>query len=83
MQATDLVVKTANPEMLDQTVQQLGPAAVVNGTWDGETCRVRVFGDPGYIRFAITQQGYGQILGEDPLGESGDLPTAGVPGQET
>lgn len=63
--ATDLIVKTANPDMLDRTVQQLGPAVVVDGSYDGETCRVRVFGNPGFIRFAITNQGYGEIVGEE------------------
>jgi hypothetical protein len=71
IQATDLVVKTANPELLDQTVQQLGPAAVVDGSWDGEKCRVRVFGDPGFLRFAITNQGYGEIVGESPADPNG------------
>ncbi|MGW1796891.1 hypothetical protein ACWCQN_12985 [Streptomyces sp. NPDC001984] len=65
--ATDLIVETGNPELLDATVQQLGPAVVVDGTYDGKTCRVRVFGDPGYIKFALTQQGYGKVIGEEPV----------------
>lgn len=65
--ATDLIVVTANPAMLDETVQQLGPAAVVNDSYNGESCRVRVFGDPGFIRFAIQNQGYGEIIGEEPV----------------
>lgn len=65
--ATDILVRTANPAALDETVQQLGPAAVVGGphyvTMDG--CYVvRVFGDPGYIKFAITNQGYGEVVRE-------------------
>lgn len=64
IQATDLIVKTANPKLLDDTVQQLGPAVVVDSSWNGDTCRVRVFGDPGFVRFAITNQGYGEIVGE-------------------
>ena len=66
-QATDLIVRTANPAMLDATVQQLGAAAVVDGSWDGTVCRVRVFGDPGFLRFAISSQGYGEIVGEEPI----------------
>lgn len=66
-EATDLLVKTPNPKALDDTVQQLGPAVVVDGSWDGEVCRVRVFGDPGFIRFAITNQGYGEVVGEEPV----------------
>jgi hypothetical protein len=63
-QFTDLIVRTANAESLDRTVQQLGRAAVIRDSWNGETCDVRVFGDPGFIRFAITSQGYGEIVGE-------------------
>ena len=59
---TDIRVKTHNPEMLDSTVQQLGAAAVIDGSWDGEVCTVRIFGDPGFIKFAIQSQGYGEVL---------------------
>ena len=66
-QATDILVRTANPEMLDRTVQQLGPAVVVGAPdyiqVDG--CYVvRVFGNPGFIKFAITNQGYGEVVRE-------------------
>ena len=66
-QATDILVRTTNPQMLDQTVQQLGPAAVVGAPdyvqVDG--CYVvRVFGNPGFIKFAITNQGYGEVVRE-------------------
>lgn len=70
--ATDLIVTTVNPELLDQTVQQLGPAVVVEGSFNGKTCRVRVFGDPGFIRFAITNQGYGEVVGVEPVEEYPD-----------
>ena len=65
VEATDLIVRTANPKLLDTTVQQLGHAVVVEGSYSSGTCRVRVFGNPGYIRFAITNQGYGEIVGEE------------------
>ena len=61
--AFDITVRTGNLKMLDDTVQLLGAAAVVDGTWNGDTCEVRVFGDPGYIVFAITNQGYGEVVG--------------------
>lgn len=65
--ATDILVRTANPGMLDATVQQLGPAAVVGAPdyvmVDG--CYVvRVFGDPGFVKFAIKNQGYGEVVRE-------------------
>lgn len=65
-QVTDLIVKTPNPGALDQVMQQLG-AAVVDGSYNGETCRVRVFGDPGYVKFAMKNQGYGELVGEEPV----------------
>ena len=66
-EATDILVRTASPEMLDQTVQQLGPAVVIGAPnyvqVDG--CYVvRVFGDPGFIKFAIANQGYGEVVRE-------------------
>lgn len=64
---TDLIVRTVNPELLDKTVQQLGPAVVVDGSYDGDTCRVRVFGPPGFIKFALVNQGYGDVVGEEPV----------------
>jgi hypothetical protein len=65
----DLLVRTGDPKILDDTVQQLGAAAVIQDSPDRYTtvegCYVvRVFGDPGFIRFAITQQGYGEVVRE-------------------
>jgi hypothetical protein len=62
---TDVRVRTTNHEWLDQTVQQLPgiAAVVVDGSWDGDTCIVRVLaGDPGFLKFAITNQGYGEVI---------------------
>jgi hypothetical protein len=67
-EVTDLIVRTSNPEMLDRTVQQLGPAVVVEGSYDGETCRVRVFGPTGFIKFALENQGYGELVREEAIG---------------
>lgn len=71
-EVTDLIVRTRNPQLLDATVQQLGPAVVVDGTYNGDTCHVRVFGPSGYIKFAITNQGYGEIVGEEPVATGSD-----------
>lgn len=61
--ATDITVRTRNPQYLDQTIQQLpGAAVVIEDSWDGDTCLVRVFGDPGFLKFAITNQGYGEVV---------------------
>jgi hypothetical protein len=70
-EAVDLIVKTVNPKLLDDTVRQLGAAAVVDGSFNGDACRVRVFGPPGYIKFALANQGYGEVVGEEPV-EEGD-----------
>lgn len=62
---TDIRVRTANPSALDATVQQLPmcAAVVIDGSWDGDVCTVRVLaGDPGFLRFAIENQGYGEVL---------------------
>ena len=67
IEVTDLIVRTANPTLLDATVQQLGAAAVVEGSYNGDTCRVRVFGNPGYIKFALANQGNGELVGEEPV----------------
>ena len=69
VQATDILVRTADPGLLDRTVQQLGPAIVIQGVaapyMQVDGCYiVRVFGDPGFIKFAITNQGYGEVVRE-------------------
>lgn len=58
----DITVTCKNPAALDSTVQQLGAAAVIEGSFDGNTCKVRIFGNPGFIEFAIEHQGYGKIV---------------------
>lgn len=64
MEVCDLIVRTVNPTVLDETVQQLG-AVVVDGSYNGDTCRVRCFGNAGFVRFACTNQGYGEVVGEE------------------
>ena len=62
-----MIVETRAPKELDDIVQSLGPAAVVDGSWDGTTARVRVFGNPGFIKFALDSQGYAKVIGEEPI----------------
>lgn len=61
---TDILVDTKNPASLDRTLASFG-AAVVGGPdyvkVEGYYV-VRVFGDPGFVEFAITQQGYGRVI---------------------
>jgi hypothetical protein len=66
---TDLIVKTSDPDGLEATVQQLPmcTAVVVDGSFNGETCRLRVFSGLNFLKFAITQQGYGVIVGEEAV----------------
>lgn len=66
-ETTHVLVRTANPDWLDEFVQELGPAVVVGAPdyvmVDG--CYVvRIFADPGYITFGITYEGYGDIVRE-------------------
>lgn len=68
-QVTELLVETANPEALDATVQHFGAAVVGGGVpggyvKEGDAYVVRCFGDAGFLRFAITNQGYGKVVGE-------------------
>ena len=62
--ATDLVVEyDGDPSALDRLVQSLGPAVVgqdIDGSYShaGGCYVIRVYGDPGYIRFALIHQGY-------------------------
>lgn len=64
--ATDLLVDTANPEALDRIVQQFG-AAVVGGPnyirHEGHYV-VRVFGNAGFVKFMLEQQGYAKVIRE-------------------
>lgn len=67
---TELLVRTSNPAWLDQTLNQLG--GVVGQHADGSYVQVEpevyvvraVSGTPGFLRFAITHQGYGEVVGE-------------------
>lgn len=72
--ATDLLVEyDGDPAALDEVVQSLGPAVLGQGAdapgymkRDGYYV-VRVFGDPGFVRFALTNQGYvRRIVREEP-----------------
>lgn len=55
MNYTDIRVRTKAPELLDQTIQQLPgvQAVVVEGTYDGDVCIVRCFGNVGFLRYAL------------------------------
>lgn len=66
---TDFLVETKNPERLDDTLQQLPMNAFVVGRGvpggilyiDGYPV-VRVFGNPGFFKFAVESQGYCKIV---------------------
>jgi hypothetical protein len=53
-------------------------AAVVPGSWDAtvSTCRVHVFGNIGFVRFALSQQGYGAALNAQRVREADARNTA-------
>jgi hypothetical protein len=61
-QATDFLVECNNPESFDKTINQLGAAALIENGEKGGYHVMRVFGDPGYIKFAIQNQGYGKVI---------------------
>ncbi len=70
IQVADFLVETGNPEYLDDTLQALPMtrAAVVGRGVPGGIIKrdggyvVRVFGDPGFFKFACEQQGYCKII---------------------
>lgn len=66
--AIDIIVKTANPAALDQILQTFG-AVVVQSDINKPTYMqkdggyvVRCFGNVDFIKFAITNQGYGEVI---------------------
>ena len=62
------VIRTANPDLLGVTLNGLPMvSAEVAADWDGEKVTVYIAGDPSFADFAITQQGYGEIV-ERPAG---------------
>ena len=66
---TELTITTANPELLDETIQQLPmcTAAVIDDSFNGTTCVVRVFGGLGFLKFALERQGYGKVIKEETV----------------
>jgi hypothetical protein len=67
---TDFLVECGNPAAFDQTINSMG-AVLFDGGQKGQYQKdengyytMRVYGDPGYIKFAIQNQGYGKIIKE-------------------
>jgi len=65
----DILVKTDNPDRLDDTVNNFGGAVVGRGVAGGykmvDDCYVvRCFGDVGLVKFAIQNQGCGEFIRE-------------------
>ena len=64
----DLIVKVSNPEAFDETIRQLPmcEAAMARNSDGlvkiGEGYLVRCIRGLGFLKFAITNQGYGEIL---------------------
>ena len=67
---SDFLVETRNPQGLDATLLQLGAALVGAPDYiQHEGCYVmRVFGDPGFIKFACEHQGYCKIIRQIHMG---------------
>lgn len=67
---TDFLVECGNPEAFDRTINSMG-AVLYDGGNKGNYIKneyghytMRVYGDAGYIKFAIQHQGYGKIIKE-------------------
>lgn len=68
----ELLIKTNNPELLDRTLKSLG--GLVDQDFNGKPiarngiCIVRsISGNIDFLKFAIKNQGYGEIVGEREL----------------
>ena len=65
----DYLVECSNPKVFDETIQQLGKA-VLHQDYKGEYENhdgyylMRIIGDPGFVKFAIKNQGYGIVIKE-------------------
>ena len=64
---TDILVRTGNPDWLDKTLNGFGAALVGGGMPGGYTkidgCYVvRCFGDVGFIKFAMKNQGWAEYV---------------------
>jgi hypothetical protein len=67
MNATDFLVDTTDPDRLDQTLNQYGAALVGGGMPGGYTKKdgyyiMRIFGNPRFAEFIITNQTDGKII---------------------
>ncbi|HRQ17748.1 MAG TPA: hypothetical protein PL085_11775 [Agriterribacter sp.] len=68
--ATDFLIECGNPEAFDRTINSMGAAALVENGGNGQYLKkdgyyvMRVFGDAGFLKFAIQNQGYGKIIKE-------------------
>lgn len=67
MDYQDYLIECVNPEAFDRTVQSMG--AMLQQHSDDSYVKnkdgyytMRVLGDPGYVEFAIKNQGYGKII---------------------
>lgn len=78
----DFLVDTGNPSALDATLQQMG-AVLIGGPNDFVVHEghyvVRALGNPGFVRFAVKQQGYATVVGDAPDPAPWDLPSLEVP----
>jgi len=81
MEFTDYLIDGfSNPSALDRTLNALGPALLIGGPDHYEKIEgyyvMRVFGDAGFIEFAVKHQGYCNIvrkLTESPAAKKGRL----------
>ena len=68
METTDFYVDTHNPKRLDETLNRFGAALIQENSQDYRRVNghyiVRCFSDPNFIKFMITNQGYGTVIDE-------------------
>jgi len=64
----EIKIKVGNPAAFDKTIQSIGACALLqkaDGSYETDAdgnYTLRIFANAGYIKFAITNQGYGTIV---------------------
>ena len=68
---TNYLVECSSPEAFDQYIQQLGAAVLIHGVGvEGNYKKkegfyiMRVFGNAGFLKSAMENQGYGKVIRE-------------------
>jgi len=65
--ATDYLIECGNPKAFDRTINDMGAMLEQDASggynlYEGKYYKMRVLSNPGFLEFAIKNQGYGKII---------------------